>query len=67
MAVVIGFAVGASLATDLMWYAFGRWRGTWVLKMLGRLAPNAGMLVRRAQSSSLTSGHFSSVPGSCLS
>ena len=49
MAVVIGIAVGASLAADLTWYGLGRWRGARVLKMLGRLAPNAGMLVRRAQ------------------
>lgn len=49
MAVVIGIAVGASLAADLTWYGLGRWRGPRVLKMLGRLAPNAGMLVHRAQ------------------
>ena len=49
MAMMIGIAVGASLAADLTWYGLGRWRGTRVLKMLGRLAPNAGTFVRRAQ------------------
>ncbi len=49
MAVIIGIAVGASLAADLTWYGLGRWRGARVLKMLGRLAPTAGVLVRRAQ------------------
>lgn len=49
MAVIIGTAVGASLAADLTWYSLGRWRGARVLKMLGRLAPSAGVLVRRAQ------------------
>jgi membrane protein DedA with SNARE-associated domain len=49
MAVIIGIAVGASLAADLTWYGLGRWRGARVLTMLGRLAPNAGMLARRAQ------------------
>ena len=49
MAVIIGIAVGASLAADLTWYGLGRWRGARVLKMFGRLAPNAGMLVHRAQ------------------
>jgi len=49
MAVIIGIAVGASLAADLTWYGLGRWGGARVLKMFGRLAPNAGMLVRRAQ------------------
>jgi len=47
--VVIGIAVGASLAADLTWYGLGRWRGARVLKMLGRLAPNAGVLVRCSQ------------------
>src|SRR5712691_8789571 len=47
--VVVGIAVGASLAADLTWYGLGRWRGTGVLKALGRLAPSAGVLVRRAQ------------------
>jgi hypothetical protein len=49
MAVMIGIAVGASLAADLMWYSLGRWRGTGMLRMLARLAPNGGLLVRRAR------------------
>jgi membrane protein DedA with SNARE-associated domain len=49
MAVIIGIAVGASLAADLIWYGLGRWRGARVLKMLGRLAPHAGVLIRRVQ------------------
>ncbi len=49
VAVVIGIAVGASLVADLTWYGLGRWRGVQVLKMLGRLAPNAGILIRRAR------------------
>jgi len=43
VAVVIGIAVGASLVADLTWYGLGRWRGVHVLKMIGRLAPNAGL------------------------
>jgi len=49
MAVIVGIAVGASLAADLTWYGLGRWRGARALKILGRLAPTAGMLVRRAR------------------
>ena len=49
MAVIIGIAVGASLAADLMWYSLGRWRGTGMLRMLARLGPNGGLLVRRAR------------------
>ncbi len=49
MAVIVGIAVGASLTADLTWYGLGRWRGTRVLKTLGRLAPSVGVLVRRAQ------------------
>ena len=49
MAVIVGIAVGASLAADLTWYGLGRWRGARALKILGRLAPTARMLVRRAQ------------------
>ena len=49
MAVIVGIAVGAALAADLTWYGLGRWRGARALKILGRLAPTAGMLVRRAQ------------------
>jgi len=49
MAVMVGIAVGASLAADVTWYGLGRWRGARVLKALGRLAPRAGVLVRRAQ------------------
>jgi len=48
MAVIIAIAVGASLGADLTWYGLGRWRGAQVLKMLGRLSPNAGLLVGRA-------------------
>jgi membrane protein DedA with SNARE-associated domain len=50
MAAIIGLAVGASLAADLTWYGLGRWRGARALKMLGRVAPNAGTLVGRARS-----------------
>jgi membrane protein DedA with SNARE-associated domain len=46
---IIGISVGASLAADLTWYSLGRWRGPRVLKMLGRVAPTAGMLAHRAQ------------------
>jgi membrane protein DedA with SNARE-associated domain len=49
MAVIVGVAVGASLAADLTWYGLGRWRGARALKILGRLAPTAAMLARRAQ------------------
>jgi membrane protein DedA with SNARE-associated domain len=49
MAVIMGIAVGASLAADLTWYGLGRWRGAWALKMLGRVAPNARLLVRCAR------------------
>ena len=49
MAAIIGIAVGASLAADVTWYGLGRWRGTRVLKMLGRFAPSAGILVTRAR------------------
>jgi membrane protein DedA with SNARE-associated domain len=49
MAAIIGIAVGASLAADVTWYGLGRWRGTRVLKMLGRFAPNAGILVSRVR------------------
>ena len=49
MAVIIAIAVGASLGADLTRYGLGRWRGAQVLKMLGRLSPNAGLLVGRAR------------------
>ena len=49
MASIIGIAVGASLAADVTWYGLGRWRGARVLKILGRVAPNAGTLVSRAR------------------
>jgi membrane protein DedA with SNARE-associated domain len=49
MAPIICVAVGASLAADLTWFGLGRWRGARVLKMLGRVAPNAGTLVSRAR------------------
>ena len=49
MGAIIGIAVGASLAADLTWYGLGRWRGARVLKMLGRVAPNAGIFVSRAR------------------
>jgi membrane protein DedA with SNARE-associated domain len=50
MAAIIGIAVGASLAADLTWYGLGRWRGARAVKMLGRVAPNAGTVVSRARS-----------------
>ena len=49
LAVIVGIAVGAALAADLIWYGLGRWRGAQALKSLGRLAPRAGVLVPRAQ------------------
>src|SRR2546422_6484186 len=49
MAAIIAIAVGASLGADLTWYGLGRWRGAQMLKMLGRLSPNAGLLVGRAR------------------
>ena len=47
MAVIVGIAVGASLAADLTWYGLGRWRGARALKILSRLAPTAGMTTDR--------------------
>jgi membrane protein DedA with SNARE-associated domain len=49
MTVIVSIAVGASLAADLTWYGLGRWRGPRALTILGRFAPTAGTLVRRAQ------------------
>ncbi len=49
LAVIIAITVGASLGADLTWYGLGRWRGTRVLKMLGRISPSARTLVRRAR------------------
>jgi membrane protein DedA with SNARE-associated domain len=49
LALIVGIAVGAALAADLIWYGLGRWRGAQALKMLGRLTPLAGRLVPRAQ------------------
>jgi membrane protein DedA with SNARE-associated domain len=49
VAVMTGIAVGASLTADLTWYGLGRWRGAGVLKMLGPVAPNGGILVSRAR------------------
>jgi len=46
---IIVIAVGASLSADLTWYGLGRWRGARVLWMLTRLAPAAGLLIRRAR------------------
>jgi membrane protein DedA with SNARE-associated domain/rhodanese-related sulfurtransferase len=46
---VFAVAVGATLCADLGWYSVGRWRGAGVLTLLGRLSPNAGAFVRRAQ------------------
>ncbi len=66
MASIISIAVGASLAADLTWYGLGRWRGARALKILGRVAPNAGTLVS-GLSFSPTPRHFSSPLGSCLS
>jgi membrane protein DedA with SNARE-associated domain len=49
MVAVMAIAVGASLAADLTWYGLGRWRGERGLKVLGRVAPGTGVLVRRAR------------------
>jgi membrane protein DedA with SNARE-associated domain len=49
LAVIMAVAVDASLGADLTWYGLGRWRGAQVLKVFGRLSPNAGSLVRRAR------------------
>ena len=46
---IVAIAVGATLCADLGWYGVGRWRGAGVLALLGRLSPNAGAFVRRAQ------------------
>jgi membrane protein DedA with SNARE-associated domain len=46
---VFAVAIGASLCADLGWYSVGRWRGAGVHTLLGRLSPNAGAFVRRAQ------------------
>jgi len=47
---IIVVAVGASLSADLTWYGLGRWRGEQMLKMLARLSPTSGTLVRGARS-----------------
>src|SRR4029453_19047481 len=49
MAVSVGIAVGGGLGGDLTGDGLGRWGGAGALKIMGRLAPTAGMLVRRAQ------------------
>jgi membrane protein DedA with SNARE-associated domain len=49
MVAIMAIAVGASLAADLTWYGLGRWRGERGLKILGRIAPHTGVLVRRAR------------------
>jgi len=46
---IIAVSVGATLCADIGWYGVGRWRGAEVLALLGRLSPNAGAFVRRAQ------------------
>jgi len=45
----LAIAVAATLCADLGWYGLGRWRGTAVLALLGRVSPNASTLIRRAQ------------------
>jgi membrane protein DedA with SNARE-associated domain len=49
MTLIIGSAMGASLAADVLWYSLGRWRGERALKMLGRLSPTTGLLVHRVR------------------
>jgi len=49
MALIVAIAAGAALAADLTWYGLGRWRGARILKTFGRLAPNAGILIRRVE------------------
>jgi membrane protein DedA with SNARE-associated domain len=49
MALIIGSAIGASLAADVLWYGLGRWRGELALRMLRRLLPSTGLLVHRAR------------------
>jgi membrane protein DedA with SNARE-associated domain len=38
-------AVTATLCADLMWYGLGRWRGTWALEVIGRIAGKMGAFV----------------------
>ena len=59
VAVILAVAVGATLCADLGWYSLGRWRGTRVLDVLGRISPQAGRYVRGAEHVFL--GH----PGTC--
>jgi membrane protein DedA with SNARE-associated domain len=49
LGVIVLLAVVASLGADLAWYGLGQWRGARVLRMLARLSPGAGILVRRAR------------------
>ncbi len=42
-------AVAGTLCADVVWYVAGRWHGARVLGMLGRIAPGAPGLVRRAE------------------
>lgn len=56
MTLIIGSAMGASLAADMLWYSLGRWGGERALKMLGRLSPRIGLFVHRARY--IFSAHF---------
>jgi RND family efflux transporter MFP subunit len=49
IAVILAVAVGATLCADLGWYSLGRWRGTRVLDVLGRISPQAERYVRCAE------------------
>jgi membrane protein DedA with SNARE-associated domain len=49
MALIVGSAIGASLAADVLWYGLGWWRGERALRMLRRLSPRTGLLVHRAR------------------
>jgi membrane protein DedA with SNARE-associated domain len=53
---IIVVAVGASLSADLTWYGLGRWRGEQMFRMLARLSPTSGPLVRGARSVFATHG-----------
>lgn len=49
LAVVVGVAVAASVAADLVWYALGRWRGTRMLRLLCRISLEPDSCVRNTQ------------------
>jgi membrane protein DedA with SNARE-associated domain len=49
LGLAVGAVVAGSLAADLVWYAFGRWRGTGVLGLLCRITLEPDSCVRRTE------------------